>query len=464
MTGPTTAPLDILIRGATALTSDPAHPVIDDAVIGIRGDRLALVAAADAVQPLPAARRVIDAASHLATPGFVNVHTHAVLSFARGMTEDLGFAPAYTPGVPHAPDVTEDEAVALARLTALEAMLFGSTLINDMYVHAHATLPAMAELGLRVSGSAWIHDVDFDHVHNRVWRHDPAIGERWLRYGIDHAARWQGAFDGRASVMLAPHAIDTCSLPFLRDVERERRRLGIRVMTHVAQSRIEVAQVRQRDGMTPIEVVEEAGMLHDQLIAAHCLFMTASDIERAGKAGITVAHAPKVNLSGGMQPVTAALRQAGARIALCTDNMHADMVEQMRWALVAGRLQTGGVTGDWKSQDVFHMATLGAAQAMGRAHDLGSLSAGKKADVVLIDMRRAHLTPAFNPFGTLVHQAHGRDVATVIVDGRIVVEGWHPTEVDGAAIRRDGEAAARRLWNRATGRPPEAASRLIAKS
>src|SRR6185503_6896458 len=110
-------PLDLMIRGATALTSDPAAPMIDDAAIGIRDDRLVLVGKSSAAEDIEA-RRVIDANGHLATPGFVNVHTHAVLSLARGMTEDMGFAPAYTPGVPHAYDVTVDEAVALARLTA----------------------------------------------------------------------------------------------------------------------------------------------------------------------------------------------------------------------------------------------------------------------------------------------------------------------------------------------------------
>lgn len=88
-----------------------------------------------------------------------------------------------------------------------------------------------------------------------------------------------------------------------------------RVMTHLAQSRLEVEQVMRRDGMTPAEVVDDVGMLHDHLIAAHCIFMTPSDIARAGKAGITVAHAPKVNLTGGCLPVTSALRRAGAQIA-----------------------------------------------------------------------------------------------------------------------------------------------------
>jgi 5-methylthioadenosine/S-adenosylhomocysteine deaminase len=455
-----TAPLDLLIHGCTALTSDPAVPLIEDAAIGIRADRLVFVGKdAGGLE----AKRVIDARGHLATPGFVNVHTHAVLSLARGMTEDLGFAPAYTPGVPHAYDITEDEAVALGRVTALEAMLFGSTIINDMYIHAHATLPAIAELGLRISSSAWIHDVDFTQIHNKVWNYEGAIGERTLRYGVDLHSRWNGAFDGRASVMFAPHAIDTCSLAFLRDVNVERRRLGVRVMTHLAQSFLEVEQVKKRDGMTPTQVVAAAGLLDEGLIAAHCLVMTEDDIASAGRAGITVAHAPKVNLTGGYLPVTSRLRRAGAQIALATDNMHGDMVETMRWALASGRLQEKAVNDFWSSADVFHMATLGAAKSLGRAHDLGSLNVGKKADVVLFDFRRAHLTPAFNPVGTLVHTGHGRDVATVIVDGRIVVEDGRATLVDEAKIRAAGHAAAKSLWTRVTGQVPAGPARWLAR-
>ena len=451
------AQFELLIRGCTAITADPGCPVIEDAVIGIRRDRLALVDKNTQAEGL-SADRVIDGRGHVAIPGFVNVHTHAVLSFARGMTEDAGFAPAYTPGVPHAYDVTEDEAIALARVTALEAMLFGSTLMNDMYVHAHVTLPAIAELGLRISSSGWIHDVDFSHIHERIWNYKPSIGERTLRYAVDLADRWQGAFEGRATVMLAPHAIDTCSRDFLSDVNRERQRMGVRVMTHLAQSYLEVEQVRHRDGITPTELVDDVGLLDSELIAAHCTVMTDDDIARAGRAGITVAHAPKVNMTGGYLPVTSRLRRAGAAIALATDNMHGDMVETMRWALASGRLQEAAVNEFWTSNDVFHMATLGAAKSMGRDHELGSLTVGKKADVVLFDFRRAHLTPAFNLPATLVHLAQGRDIAIVIVDGRIVVEDGHATHVDEEKIRREGTAAADKLWTRVTGRRPAMAS------
>jgi len=312
----------------------------------------------------------------------------------------------------------------------------------------------MSELGLRICSSGWLHDVDFERVHEGVWDYRPEIGQRTLGYGIDLYERWHGAFDGRATVMLAPHAIDTCSRPFLRDVNRERRRLGLKVMTHLAQSRVEVEQVRRRDGMTPTEAVDDCGLLDGDLIAAHCVVMTSQDVARAGRAGITVAHAPKISFAGGYLPTTVAMRRAGAHVALATDNMHADIVEVMRWALASARLQERAITADWTSTEVFHMATLGSARCLGRDHELGSLKVGKKADLVLFDFRRAHLTPAFHPLGTLVHVGVGRDVSTVIVDGRIVVAQGRATLVDEEDIRRAAAIAAESLWTRVAGQPP----------
>jgi 5-methylthioadenosine/S-adenosylhomocysteine deaminase len=274
-----------------------------------------------------------------------------------------------------------------------------------------------------------------------------------LRYAVDLHERYDGAFEARASVMLAPHALDTCSRGFLEEVRRERDRLGVRVMTHLAQSRLEVDLVRRRDDRTPAELLDEVGLLDESLIATHCLVMTDDDVARAGRARIYLAHAPKVNMTGGYLPVTSRLRRAGVRVAFGTDNMHADMIELMRWALASGRLQEGAVDDVWSSDAVFRMATLGGAEAIGRADEIGSLKVGKKADFVLLDFRRPHLTPALNPVGTLVHTGQGRDVETVVVDGRVVVEDGRATLVDEEAIRREGAAAAERLWRRVQDAP-----------
>lgn len=438
---------DLLVRGGTVLTAETDHPVIEDAVIGIRGDRLVIVAPAAEIGAV-ASNRVIDASGYVVTPGFVNVHTHTILCMVRGVAEDMGFAPAYTPGVPHGHDVTPDEARALARLGALEAMLFGSTLINDTYVHADVTLPAMGELGLRVFAGGRIHDVDFSRVHGQVWEHRPEIGERTLADAVALAQRWHGKMAGRLGVQLAAHAPDTCSRGLLVEIHAARRSLGIRVNTHLAQSRVEVARVKERDGMTPAELLDEVGLLDDRLLGAHCLFLTDDDIARLGRARITVCHVPKGNATGGTAAPTSRLRRAGAAVALATDNMHADMVEVMRWALAIGRIQEGAVTDFWQPHHVFHMGTLDGARAMGLDRETGSLKPGKKADLVGFDFRRAHLTPNVNPLGNLVHVAQGRDVSFVIIDGRLVVEAGRATLVDEEAIRREGALAARQLWAR----------------
>jgi len=442
-------PYDLLIRGATVLTDDAARPQIDDALIGIRGQRLALLAAASEVTPAPSARRTLDVPGHVVTPGFVNVHTHTILCMVRGVAEDMGFAPAYTPGVPHGHDVTPDEARALAQLGALEALLFGSTLINDSYVHADVTLPAMAEVGLRVYACGRIHDVDFSRVHARVWEHRPEIGQQTLAAAVALAERWHGALDGRAGVQLAPHAPDTCTRGLLQEVRTASERLGLRYNTHLAQSRVEVARVRVREGRSPAALLDEVGLLDDHLLAAHCLYLDDEDIDRAGRAGIHVAHVPKGNATGGTAAPTSRLRRAGARLALGTDNMHADMVELPRWAIAIGRLQEGAVTDFWQPHHALHMATQAGADAMGLGAELGSLAVGKKADLVGFDFRRAHLTPCTNPLGNLVHTAHGRDVGFVVVDGRVAVENGRAMLVDEEAIRRAGAAAADALWRRA---------------
>jgi 5-methylthioadenosine/S-adenosylhomocysteine deaminase len=448
MTPPPTR-CDRLVTADTVLTAEPAAPQLDDAAIAITGGRIAWLGPARDLPPNFAASERIALPGHVVIPGLVNVHTHTILTMVRGVAEDLGFAPAYTPGIPQGHMVEPDEAVALARLGACEALLFGSTLINDSYVHADLTLPAMAELGMRVHTCARIHDVDFAGVAGGSWVHDPAIGARTLDAALALAQRFQGGFAGRAGVQLAAHAPDTCSDSFLRAIADCARAQDLRVTTHLSQSLVENRRIEERSGKTPAELLESVGLLNDRLIAAHCIHVTQDDIARIGRARVTVAHIPKGNATGGTMAPTLRLRAVGARIALGTDNMHADMIEVMRWAVAISRLQAGGVIGGWQPEDALAMATLEGARAMGLDSEIGSLAVGKQADLVALDFRRVHLTPAPDPLGTLVHVGQGRDVALVMVDGEVIVRDGRPTRVDLDAIRRAAAAAADALWRRA---------------
>lgn len=447
---PATPPVtDLLLTDLTVITVDPAMRVLHDAAIAIAAGRITWVGAVRDWPAATAVSRRLALPGRVACPGFVNVHTHAILTMVRGVAEDLGFAPAYTPGIPHGHDVTPDEAIALARLGTTEALLFGSTLINDTYVHADLTLPAMAELGGRVVNCGRIHDADFSLIGDGRWEHRRAIGEATLGEALALATHWHGAFDGRAGVQLSAHAPDTCSDDLLREIAKAAADKGLRVNTHLAQSKTEVAQVQRRSGRTPAQLLEEVGLLNERLIAAHCIHMDEADILRCGRAGINVAHVPKGNATGGTIAPTSRLRRAGARLTLGSDNMHADMVEVMRWALAVGRVQEGRVDDFWQPADVLRMATIDGARAMGLEDRIGSLEVGKQADIAVFDFRRPHLVPCENALGNLVHVAQGRDVEHVFVDGRQVVADARPVFGDLENILEDATRASRALWQRA---------------
>ena len=442
-------PPDLIVAGATVLTANPECPYLEMGWIAVRDGRITAISDTPP-ERIDATTRIIDGHGRVVTPGFINVHTHAILTMVRGVAEDMGFAPAYTMGVPHGHDVTPDEARALAQLGALEALCFGSTLINDSFTHQDVALEAMSETGIRAWGCGRIHDVDFSRVHLNDWRYDTKIGEWTLGLAADLIDRFHNSSDLRTGVVLAPHAPDTCTPDLLREVRLLRDKYDdLRINTHVAQSKVEVGLIEDRDGMSPTELLDEVGLLDRRLIGAHCIHLSQSDVARLGNAGAHLAHIAKGNQTHGCTAPTNALRQAGMNLALATDNMHADMVELMRWALATGRLQEGGVNDTWQPATVFEAATMGGARALGLESEIGSIEIGKRADLVIFDFDRPHLRPKTDVLGTLVHTGQGRDVETVIVEGEIVVSGGEPSRVDRMAVLEAAESAAASLWARA---------------
>jgi 5-methylthioadenosine/S-adenosylhomocysteine deaminase len=434
---------DLLIEGVTLVPS-AFEPPMTDAAIGIRDGRFAHVGGA---LPGAVAAKRLRLPGHLAIPGLVNTHLHAALVMVRGTAEDMGFAPSYTRGVPQGHHLSEGEAVALARLGALEALLAGCTTVNDVYVHARHTMPELAAMGLRVHGCQRIHDVDFDAVLEGRWEHRQDIGA----FHLEEAARMVEELHGRdlMRVQVAPHAPDTCTTPLLREVRALAERHGLSVQTHLCQSHAELARVREREGRTPVEYLQELGLLHDRLVAAHCIHVTEADIARLGSARVHVAHIPRNNAVTGRIAPTRKLTEAGARLTLCTDNRHGDMIEAMRWGLAMGRVQEGRVDESWQPEHMLHAATEAGAAALDMAGELGAVREGWLADLVLVDMRRAHLVPHNDPLGTLVHTGMGRDVTHVIVNGELVVEDGRATRCDEAEILREGQRACEAIRARA---------------
>jgi 5-methylthioadenosine/S-adenosylhomocysteine deaminase len=442
---------DLLVTGGVVMTLDEAGTILADGAVAIAGNAILEVGPSAELAARYAPARRIDAKDRLVLPGFVNVHNHSPLMITRGMVEDLGFAPMYVPNIPQGHRLSSEEAFLLARLGVYEMLRQGSTTIVDYYRFPEALAAAHAELGTRAVIGGRIHDVDPEALAQG--RHDYAtqIGRASIAENADLIARWDG-HGGRIRCDWAPHAPDTCSDALLKEVAALAEAHGGNVHTHLAQSRGEVRVVRERTGKGPAQALAEAGLLHDRTIAAHCIHLDAEDIALCGQARMTVAHSPIGNAKAGDIAPILALRDAGARIALCTDTMSGDMVEAMRWAVSMQRVREGGRF-VLDAATALRWATRAGAEAIGMGAEIGALEAGRKADLILLDTTAPTMAPVVDGAGIVVWSASGHDVDTAIVDGRVVLEGGLPTLADGPEIVREAQKVAEGLWTRAGRRP-----------
>lgn len=444
-------PCDLLVGGDLVLTLDEQGRVLRNGALAVSGGRIVDIGPAAALEARWSATKHLDGKGRLVIPGLVNVHNHTPLMITRGMIEDIGFAPMYTPGIPQGHWLDADDAYALSCLGMYELLRAGCTTVVDYYRYPSSCARAAAELGLRAVIAGRVHDADPAALAVGRYEHKTEVGQASLRENAELIERWNGHDGGRIRCDWAPHAPDTCSDDLLREVGRLAEAHGGNLHTHLAQLPIEVEAVQARSGLTPARLLDKLGLLNERLIAAHCIHMDRADIELCGKAGITVAHAPIGNAKGGRIAPIVELRDAGARIALCTDTFSGDLIEAMRWSIAMQRIDRQGNVLD--ARTVLDWGTREGAAALGMGSEIGSLEIGKRADIVLLDNRSPSLAPLVDGYGVLVHSASGRDVDTVIVDGRIVLAGGQPVRVDGAEIVTRAQAVADRLWQRA-GRAP----------
>ncbi|MCC5999855.1 MAG: amidohydrolase family protein [Pararhodobacter sp.] len=391
---------------------------------------------------------VIDGRGALCLPGLVNSHNHTPLMSVRGMVEDLGFAPAYTPGVPQGHWLSDDETLALSRLGVMELMMAGATTIVDYYRKPEALARAAHEMGPRALVGGRVMDADSAALAEGRFEHDRALGDASLRDALDLVERWQGV--DRIGIILAPHAPDTCSRAMLKEFARLAQTTGRQVHTHLAQSPLEVERIRAREGLTPVELLDDLGLLNDDLVAAHCIFLTADDIARLGRNRVVVAHAPVGNASFGAAAPIRALAEAGARITLCTDTKCADMFEAMRMAIASARWRAG-MEMVLDARTVFGWATLGGATALKEHGASGTLQPGAPADLIVLDPGAPNLHPVIDGFGIVVHSGSAANVRTVICEGEILVRDGCPTRVDPAEVIDEAQRVAAGLWKRARG-------------
>ena len=453
---------ELLITHGALVTVDPADTVLEDGALLVRGQRIAdLGPTADLLARYPGAD-VIDASGMAVLPGLVNTHSHMAATMVRSVADDVP-PKTWAALVWSITDHFDEEKIYWAALLAAAEMIAsGTTTVNDHHPYAAAVAQAVDKAGLRAELA--------DTVAERLGH---SKGAASLRRAVEFARQWHGRADGRIRARLGPHALYTCSTELLLATRDAARELGIGMHMHVAETAQEIELVGpSRAGATSAQHLHALGILARDFVIAHGLTLNAEDVRLVAEAGAAIAHCPQTYAKMGVTfPNVETWQAAGIPVGLGTDGPGStndlDLFEEMRFAGLARKLLDQSATA-LPARRVLRMATLDGARTLGLAAETGSLEIGKKADVILVDFHRPHLTPFHNVIGQLVYSAKPSDVDTVLIDGRVVYrQRRHLTldvdEVIDRAQQTFMELAQRAGWSVSVQEPVESQARALAR-
>lgn len=358
---------------------------------------------------------VIEGKDSLIMPGLINSHTHIAMSLLRNYADDLPFWPWLTEKIwPAEANLTNESVYWGSMLSIAEMIASGTTCFNDMYFFTEETIKAVEETGIRANLCRGI--VSGEESQEK------------LDNGIQLFNEFNKAFNQRLHIDLGPHAPYTCFGDFLESIGDQARELGAGVHIHLSETEKEVSDSIEKYGMTPIQYVDDLKLLDNHVIAAHCVHVTDEDIEIMARKDFNVVNNPSSNLklANGFAPLHK-MKAKGINIALGTDgpssNNNQDMFEEIHIAAILNKSVANDTT-FLPAYEVLEMATINGAKALGIDHLVGSLEIGKRADVILLDLKKPHMYPLHNLMSSLVYSVNSSDVKTVIVDGKILYDNY----------------------------------------
>jgi 5-methylthioadenosine/S-adenosylhomocysteine deaminase len=413
---------DLIIANALVVTADAAGTVVRDGAVAVTRGRIARIGPAAEIGT--DADAVIDGRGLLLMPGLINTHCHAADSLFRGLVEDLPLEPWLQTVWKAEGAILSPDTVRLgATLGLAELLLGGVTTVMDMFWHPAETVAAARALGIRVSTGGLFFD-------------GPGVDGSTPERRLADATGFFDAFAGADDVLHGsfPHGAYTVGPDTLVAAKRLADARGGLFSTHAAETRAEQADVLDRYGRSVIRHLDDLGLLDERTVLAHCVWLDDEEIAILARTGATVAHNPVSNLklASGIARVPDMLA-AGVRVTLGTDGAISgndlDMWMALRLAATLHRAATLRATAVSTAQ-ALRMVTLDGAEALGAADRIGSLEPGKLADMILIDIRRAHAVPMFDPLTHIVFSCAKSDVRHVFVGGRQVVRDGTLTQVD----------------------------------
>ena len=433
--------LDLLISGGTLLTMSHDMKVIEDPVIGVRGGTILFVRENENDSLPYRAQETIDASGSVIIPGLINTHTHLPMVAFRGMADDLELMDWLENHIfpAEAQFVNREMVYHCSLLSIAEMILSGTTTFCDGYFFEDGVAEAAIEAGMRGMPCQGFVDFPTSDIPDPAQR--AAAAQAFIR-------KWSGA-----SPLINPalfcHAPYTCSPETLSMIKGIARDGDVPFLIHLAETQGEVADIVERYGTTPARHLHRLDLLDDRTIAVHCVWLDKGEMDILAEGGVKVSHTPESNmkLAAGIAPVVEMLSR-GITVGLgtdgCASNNDLDLTLEMGTAARIHKVSSMDPT-VMDARTVLKMATIGGAQVLGLDDRVGSVEAGKRADITIIDMDKPHLTPRYDEYSHIVYAAGGSDVKTVIIDGRIVMEDRRLLTIDEDAVMAKVREIAERI-------------------
>jgi len=429
---------DILVTNGTVLTLDASDTEIIKGAVAIDKDIITAVGPADDFLDLNPSQ-IIDAHGGIIMPGLINSHTHAAMTCFRGLADDLQLMTWLNDHIFPAEAKLDDQTVySGALLACAEMIMSGTTCFCDMYLFEDAVARAAKKAGMRAVVGEVLYDFDspnYGPIEN---------GFAYTRKLIDD---WQD--DPLVTVAVEPHSTYLCAPQLLKEAFDLARSFNLQLVIHLAESKSEVAQIKKRYNRTPVEHLAELDLMAPNVVACHCVELTENDIALLQRFDVKVAHNAESNmkLASGVAPITRLIHEGicvGMGTDGCASNNDLDLFLEMDSVAKLHKAKALDST-VMDAGTVLKMATTGGARVLGLDRVIGSLETGKKADLIIIDINKPHLTPMYNPVSHVVYAASGSDVTTSIINGTVVMENGELKTMDPNSVMNDVNRIAKEL-------------------
>lgn len=382
----------------------------------------------------------IDGRNKAALPGLVNAHTHMGMSLLRNYADDLPLHQWLTEKIwPVEANLNSEDIYWGSLLSMVEMIQTGTTTFCDMYFFMEEVGRGAQESGIRAMLTRGIVE-------------DKNNPDRKLNESRDLFNRYHKTSNDRIRVMIAPHAPYTCSPEFLVKAKDLADELGTGINIHLSETKREVQESYEMHGKSPIRHVYDLGVFDVHTLAAHCVHVDRNDIELMAEKGVHPVNNPGSNLklASGFAPVQAMLER-GLSVSLGTDgassNNNLNMFKELNLAALVNKAVDQDAL-SVKASDALRMATINGARGLQWDREIGSLEVGKRADIILVDLDKPHLTPRHNLVSSLAYSTYGSDVDTVIVDGKLLMQKGEMKTVDLEKVKYMAQSRAMDLIKR----------------